>query len=39
MKDNPAIALGVNTYDGKITCKNLADSFDDVECVDLFSLV
>jgi alanine dehydrogenase len=37
-KDNPAIALGVNTYAGKITCKNLADSFDDVEYTDLQTL-
>ena len=34
-KDNPAIASGVNTYAGKVTCKNLADSFDDVEYVDI----
>ena len=38
-KDNPAIAAGVNTYDGKVTCKNLADSFDDVECADIKALV
>ena len=39
VKDNPAIAAGVNTYDGKVTCKNLADSFDDVECADIKALV
>ena len=39
VRDNPAIALGVNTYDGKISCKNLADSFDDVEYTDILSLV
>lgn len=38
-KDNPAIALGVNTYDGKVTCKNLADSFADVNYVDILTLV
>ena len=39
VKDNPAIALGVNTYDGKVTCENLADSFDDVDYVDIQTLV
>ena len=39
IRDNAAIALGVNTYDGKITCKNLADSFDDVEYVDVHTLL
>ena len=39
VKDNPAIALGVNTYDGKVTCKNLADSFEDVDYVDVMTLV
>ena len=39
VKDNPAIALGVNTYAGKVVCKNLADSFDDVECEDIQTLV
>ena len=39
VKDNPAIALGVNTYDGKVTCKNLADSFDDVSFTDILTLV
>ncbi|MBQ9000421.1 MAG: alanine dehydrogenase [Eggerthellaceae bacterium] len=38
-KDNLAIASGVNTYAGKVTCKNLADSFDDVDYVDVLSLV
>ena len=38
-KDNPAIASGVNTYAGKITCKNLADSFDDVKYTDLQTLI
>ena len=39
VKDNPAIALGVNTYDGKVTCKNLADSFDGVSFTDILTLV
>ena len=39
VKSNPAIALGVNTYAGKVTCKNLADSFDDVEYTDVLTLV
>ena len=39
VKDSPAIASGVNTYDGKVTCKNLADSFDDVEYVDVKTLI
>ena len=39
VKNNPAIALGVNTYDGKVTCKNLADSFEDVDYVDVLTLV
>ena len=39
VKDNPAIALGVNTYAGKVTCKNLADSFDDVEYTDILTLI
>ena len=39
VKENPAIALGVNTYDGKVTCKNLADSFADVDYVDVTSLM
>ena len=38
-KDNPAIASGVNTYAGKVTCENLADSFDDVDYVDILTLV
>jgi len=39
VKDNPAIAAGVNTYAGKVTCKNLADSFDDVDYADILALV
>ena len=33
------IASGVNCYDGKVCCKNLADSFDDVEYVDVHTLI
>jgi alanine dehydrogenase len=33
------IASGVNCYDGKLTCKNLADSYDGYEYVDVKSLV
>ena len=37
--DNPAIALGVNCYDGKLTCKNLADSFEGYDYVDILTLI
>ena len=37
--DNAAIALGVNCYDGKICCKNLADSYADYDYVDIHTLV
>lgn len=33
------IASGVNCYGGKVCCQNLADSFNDVEFVDIKSLV
>lgn len=39
VRDSNAIALGVNCYDGKVCCKNLADSYDDVEYVDVLDLV
>lgn len=39
VKENPAIASGVNTYDGNVTCKNLADSFEDCERVEIATLV
>lgn len=38
-KSNKAIALGVNTYDGKITCKNVADSFSDCVYTPLEDLI
>lgn len=33
-KDNDVIYSGINTYDGKLTCKNVADSFG-VECAEI----
>ena len=39
VKDSPVIASGVNTYGGRVTCKNLADSFDDVDYTDILTLV
>ena len=38
-KDNEVIYSGINTYDGKLTCKNVADSFDCFEYTDIKSLV
>lgn len=38
-KDNEVIFSAINTYDGKLTCKNVADSFDCYEYVDIKSLV
>ncbi len=37
--ESDVIASGVNCYDGKVCCKNLADSFDDIEYVDVRTLV
>ena len=37
-KDNEVIYSAVNTYDGKLTCKNVADSFDCYEYVDIRTL-
>lgn len=39
IRESPAIASGVNTYDGKITCKNLADSFEGCGFVDVGTLI
>ena len=36
--DNDVIYSAINTYDGKLTCKNVADSFDSYEYVDIKSL-
>ncbi len=33
-RNNPVIYSAVNTYDGKVTCKNVADSFDDLQYTD-----
>ena len=38
-KASDVICSGVNTYDGKLTCKNLADSYDAYEYVDIKELV
>ena len=37
--ESDVIASGVNCYDGKICCKNLADSYEDYAYVDIKSLV
>ncbi len=37
--DSDAIASSINTYDGKVTYRALAESFDDVEYTDLKSLI
>lgn len=37
-KDNPVIYSGINTYDGKVTCKNVADAFEGYEYTDIQSL-
>ncbi|HIR93458.1 MAG TPA: alanine dehydrogenase [Candidatus Egerieimonas intestinavium] len=34
-KENPVIYSAVNTYDGKLTCKNVADSFDCYQYTDI----
>ncbi len=38
-RSNRAICLGVNTYGGKVTCRNVADCFDDLEYTELSSLI
>ena len=38
-RDNDVIYSGINTYDGKITCKNVADSFDCYEYYDIKELI
>ena len=37
--ESDVIASGINCYDGKICCKNLADSYEDYDYVDVKSLV
>ena len=39
VSQSDVIASGVNCYDGKVCCKNLADSFADCEYVDVRELV
>lgn len=38
-RETEVIRSGVNVYGGKITCKNLADSYADVEYTDLMTLI
>ncbi len=37
-KENDVIYSGINTYDGKLTCKNVADSFEGYEYTDIKTL-
>lgn len=37
-RENEVIYSAINTYDGKLTCKNVADSFDCYEYTDIRSL-
>ena len=37
--ESDVIASGVNCYDGKICCRNLADSYEDYDYVDIKSLI
>ena len=37
-KDNEVIYSAINTYDGKLTCKNVADSFECYEYTDIKSV-
>ncbi|MDO4491260.1 MAG: alanine dehydrogenase [Lachnospiraceae bacterium] len=37
--DNEVMYSAINTYDGKLTCKNVADSFTSYEYVDIRTLV
>ncbi|MDO4538157.1 MAG: alanine dehydrogenase [Coriobacteriales bacterium] len=39
VKASKVIASGVNCYEGKVCCQNLADSYDDCEYVDILSLI
>ena len=38
-KANEAIYSAINTYDGKLTCKNVADSFEGYEYTDIRTLI
>jgi len=37
-KANDVIYSGINTYDGKLTCKNVADSYEGYEYTDIREL-
>ena len=37
--ESDVIASGVNCYDGKVCCKNLADSYEDYDYVDVTTLI
>ena len=39
IEESAVIASGVNCYDGKLTCKNLADSYEGYEYVDVTTLI
>lgn len=39
VRENPAIAAGVNTYEGKLTCKNLVESYTGYVFEDILDLV
>ena len=38
-RESEAICLGVNTYDGKLTCKNVAEAFEGYEYTDIHALI
>lgn len=38
-RESEAICKGVNTYDGKLTCKNVADAFENCEYTDIHTLI
>ena len=38
-RDSEAIRKGVNTYDGKLTCKNVADAFEGYAYTDILTLI
>ena len=37
-RDNHVLYSAINTYDGKVTCKNVADAFADLEYTDIHTL-
>ena len=37
-RDNHVLYSAINTYDGKVTCKNVADAFEDLEYTDIHTL-